>query len=148
MAELLTAGGLARLHKIASSHVGDDQVPGLVALIARGDQVHAEVLGSLAIGGPAVQRDSLFRIASLTKPVTGVATLALAAEGLLRLDEPVHRLLPELANRQVLRRMDGPLDDTVPARRAITVRDVLTFTFGFGFSRDVRRCSAGPSRGR
>ncbi len=134
MAELLTAGGLAQLHKIASSHIGDDQVPGLVALIARGDQVHAEVLGSLAIGGPAVQRDSLFRIASLTKPVTGVATLALAAEGLLRLDEPVQRLLPELANRQVLRRMDGPLDDTVLARRAITVRDVLTFTFGFGFS--------------
>ena len=132
MAELLTAAGLAQLHKVAAGHVGDDQIPGLVALIARGDQAHAEVLGSLAIGGPAMRRDSLFRIASLTKPVTGVATLALAAEGLLRLDEPVHRLLSELANRRVLRRMDGPLDDTVPARRAITVRDVLNYTFGFG----------------
>ncbi len=79
-----------------------------------------------------MRRHSLFRIASLTKPVTGVATLALAAEGLLRLDEPVDRLLPELAGRRVLRRMDGPLGDTVPARRAITVRDVLTYTFGFG----------------
>ena len=132
MAELLTADGLTAVHEIAAGHVGDDRVPGLVALIARGGQVHAEVLGSLAIGGPPVRRDSLFRIASLTKPMTGVATLALAAEGRLRLDEPVDRLLPELAHRRVLRRMDGPLDDTVPARRPITVRDVLTYTFGFG----------------
>jgi len=132
MADLLTADGLARLHKIAASYVGADQVPGLVVLVARGGQVHAEALGSLTIGGPAVRRDSLFRIASMTKPVTGVATLALAAEGLFRLDEPVDRLLPELANRQVLRRMDGPLHDSVPAHRAITVRDLLTFTFGFG----------------
>ena len=109
MADLLTADGLARLHKVAAGHVGADQVPGLVVLVARGGQVHAEALGSLTIGGPAVQRDSLFRIASLTKPVTGVATLALAAEGLFRLDEPVDRLLPELANRRVLRQMDGPL---------------------------------------
>jgi CubicO group peptidase (beta-lactamase class C family) len=132
MADLLTADGLAQVHKVAAGHVGDDRVPGLVALIARGGQVHAEVLGSLTIGGPPVRRDSLFRIASITKPVTGVAALALAAEGLFRLDEPVDRLLPELANRQVLRRMDGPLDDTVPAHRAITVRDLFTFTFGFG----------------
>jgi CubicO group peptidase (beta-lactamase class C family) len=137
MAELLTADGLAQVHKIAAGHVGDDRIPGLVAVIARGDQVHAEVLGSLTIGGPAMQRDSLFRIASITKPVTGVATLALAAEGRLRLDEPVDRLLPELADRRVLRRMDGPLDDTVPARRAITVRDLLTFTFGFGMAGEM-----------
>jgi CubicO group peptidase (beta-lactamase class C family) len=132
MAELLTADGLARVHEAAAGHVGDGKVPGLVAIVARGGQVHAEVLGSLAIGGSPARRDSLFRIASITKPVTGVATLALAAEGLLRLDEPVDRLLPELADRRVLRRMDGPLDDTLPARRAITVRDLLTFTLGFG----------------
>ena len=53
-------------------------------------------------------------------------------EGLLELDEPVGRLLPELANRRVLRRMDGPLDDTVPAEGPVTVRGLLTFTFGFG----------------
>jgi CubicO group peptidase (beta-lactamase class C family) len=56
----------------------------------------------------------------------------LVAEGLLDLDEPVDRLLPELAQRRVLRRMDGPLDDTEPSRRAVTARDLLTFTFGFG----------------
>jgi CubicO group peptidase (beta-lactamase class C family) len=132
VAELLTAEGLGRVHEAAAAHVGDDKVPGLVAIVARGGQVHAEVLGSLAIGGPPMRRDSVFRIASITKPVTGAATLALAAEGLLSLDEPVDRLLPELAGRRVLRRMDGPLQDTVPARRAITARDLLTFTFGFG----------------
>jgi CubicO group peptidase (beta-lactamase class C family) len=134
VAERLTAEGLAQLHAAAERHVGDDRIPGLVALVARGDQVHAEVLGRLAIGGAPVTRDSLFRIASTTKPVTAAATLVLADEGLITLDEPVDRLLPELSGRRVLRRMDGPLDDTVPAARPITARDLLTFTFGFGMA--------------
>jgi CubicO group peptidase (beta-lactamase class C family) len=137
MPDLLTADGLTRFSAAAAKDVGDETVPGLVALVARGDQVHAEALGSLSIGGPAVQHDSLFRIASTTKPVTGAATLALVREGLLDLDEPVGRLLPELAEPRVLRRMDGPLGDTVPARRPITVRDLLTFTFGFGLTTDM-----------
>src|SRR5215467_4796830 len=128
----LTAAGLAGLHAAAERHVGDDRVPGLVTLVARGGQVHVEALGRLSVGGPPVARDSLFRIASTTKPITAAVTLAVAAEGLIGLDEPVDRLLPELAGRRVLRRMDGPLDDTVPAARAITARDLLTFTFGFG----------------
>jgi CubicO group peptidase (beta-lactamase class C family) len=132
MSDGLTPGGLARLRSAAERHVGDDRVPGLVALVARGGQVHVEALGTLAIGGAPVSRDSLFRIASTTKPITGAATLALIGEGLLGLDEPVDRLLPELAGRRVLRRMDGPLGDTVPAARPITARDLLTFTFGLG----------------
>src|SRR5215467_9102120 len=128
----LTAAGLAGLHAAAERHVGDDRVPGLVTLVARGGQVHVEALGRLSVGGPPVARDSLFRIASTTKPITAAVTLAVAAEGLIGLDEPVDRLLPELAGCRVLRRMDGPLEDTVPAARAITVRDLLTFTFGFG----------------
>jgi CubicO group peptidase (beta-lactamase class C family) len=139
MPDLLTADGLARFSAVATAHVADGlaqiadgKVPGLVALVARGGQVHVEALGSLSMGGPPTRRDSIFRITSMTKPVTAAATLALAGEGLLRLDEPVDRLLPELASRQVLRRPDGPLDDTAAARRAITVRDLLTFTFGFG----------------
>src|SRR6266700_1125679 len=128
----LTAAGLKGLHAAAERHVGDDRVPGLVALVARGGQVHVEALGRLSVGGPPVARDSIFRIASTTKPITAAATLAVASEGLIGLDEPVDRLLPELAGRRVLRRMDGPLDDTVPAARANTVRDLLTFTFGFG----------------
>jgi CubicO group peptidase (beta-lactamase class C family) len=128
----LTAAGLKGLHTAAARHVGDEKVPGLVALVARDDQVHVEALGRLAVGGSPVARDSIFRIASTTKPITAAATLALAAEGLIGLDDPVDRLLPELADRRVLRRMDGPLKDTVPAARAITTRDLLTFTFGFG----------------
>jgi len=130
----LTAGGLARLHAAAEQHVGDERVPGLVALVAQGDQVHVEALGKLAVGagGAPVARDSLFRIASTTKPITAAATMMLVDDGVIALDEPVDRLLPELSARQVLRRPDGPLDDTTPAERAITVRDLLTFTFGFG----------------
>jgi CubicO group peptidase (beta-lactamase class C family) len=132
VADGLTAEGLARLHAAAAEHVGDQRVPGLVALAARGDHVHVEALGELAIGGTPVARNSIFRIASTTKPVTGAVTLALIADGLFSLDEPVDRLLPELSARRVLRRMDGPLDDTVPATRSVTARDLLTFTFGFG----------------
>ena len=139
----LTAAGKQRLHEVAQRYAGDGrdggdhQVPGLVALAARGDDVHVEALGTMSVGGAPVTRDAIFRISSDTKPITAAATLALAAEGRLDLGEPVDRLLPELAGRRVLRRMDGPLDDTVPAHRAITVRDLLTFTFGFGIAAEM-----------
>lgn len=132
MAAGLSDAAIAGIHAAAERQIGDERIPGLVALAARGDDVHVEALGRLAVGGRPVARDSLFRIASTTKPVAAVATLALVEEGLIALDEPVDRLLPELAHRRVLARMDGPLDDTVPAERAVTVRDLLTFTFGFG----------------
>ncbi len=128
----LNEDGLKRFGALAASHVGDEKLPGLVALVACGDQVHVEAPGTLAVGGRPAERTSLFRIASTTKPITAAATLALVREGLLELDEPVDRLLPELADRRVMRRMDGPLDDTVPADAPVTVRGLLTFTFGFG----------------
>jgi CubicO group peptidase (beta-lactamase class C family) len=133
----LSKDGLERFGAVAASHVGEDKVPGLVALVAQGEDVHVEALGTLAVGGRPVERASLFRIASTTKPITAAATLALVREGLLELDEPVDRLLPELANRRVLRRMDGPLDDTVPAGGPVTVRGLLTFTFGFGMALEM-----------
>jgi CubicO group peptidase (beta-lactamase class C family) len=142
MAEGLTAAGLARLHAAAEQHVGDEDLPGLVALVAHGGQVHVEALGRLAIGGAPVARDSLFRITSTTKPITAAATLTLVDQGLIALDEPVDRLLPELSGRRVLRRPDGPLGDTVPAVRAITVRDLLTFTFGFGAATEMFTAAA------
>ena len=127
----------AQVRAAAEPHVGDSGVPGLVALVARGDEVQVETLGNLSVGGEPVRRDSLFRIASTTKPITGAATLAVIEEGLIGLDEPVDRLLPELAERRVLARMDGPLDETVAAERPITTRDLLTFTFGFGMIGDM-----------
>src|SRR6185437_11294550 len=118
----LTAEGLERLDAVVAEHVGDDKTPGLVALVAHGDQVHVNAAGSLTIGGPPVTRDSLFRIASTTKPIAAATAMALIDEGLIGLDDPVDKLLPELADPKVLRALDGPIDDTVPVVRAITTR--------------------------
>ena len=132
----LTGDGLARFGEVAAAHVAADAadggVPAVVALVGTSEEAHVEVHGALSIGGAPLQRDSLFRLSATTKPITGALTLALVREGLLTLDQPVEGLLPELADRRVLRRMDGKLDDTVPAARPVTVRDLLTFTFGFG----------------
>jgi CubicO group peptidase (beta-lactamase class C family) len=75
----------------------------------------------------------LARISSNTKPMAAVLTLSLAEEGTLGLADPVERFLPELADRRVLRRLDGPLEDTVPAERPVTIKDLLTMRLGFGF---------------
>lgn len=116
-----------------ASHVERGDVPGLVGLVSRRGEVRVETLGVQTAGAPPIKRDSLFRIASMTKPVTAAATMILVDEGLVRLDEPVDRLLPELADRRVLKSVDGPVDETVPADRPITVRDLLTFTLGYGY---------------
>lgn len=113
-------------------HVDSGEIPALVALVARGDDVHVEVRGRIAPDGPPVERDTIFRISSMTKPAVAAATLLLVGDGLLDLDGSVEPLLPELADRRVLRSLDADLDDTVPAHRAITVRDLLTFRMGFG----------------
>jgi CubicO group peptidase (beta-lactamase class C family) len=139
----LTDAGLEAFDAFASGHVDSGGVPGVAALVAHGDQVHTLTRGVLSFGGSPVERDSLFRIASMTKPVTAATTLALVGEGLLDLDEPVDRLLPELSDQRVLRHVDGPIDDTVPADRATTARDLLTFTFGFGFALEM---FSGPQR--
>ncbi|WP_018505405.1 serine hydrolase domain-containing protein [Parafrankia discariae] len=138
MGTRLTGEGRRSLHRTAARHVGDDRIPGLVLLVAAGDEVHVEALGTLAVGGGVpVTRDSVFRISSTSKPITAAVTMTLVDDGLLDLDEPVDRLLPELADRRVLRHPDGPLDDTVPAARPITARDLLTFTFGFGIAGEM-----------
>ena len=128
----LTEAGIERFSGIARSYVEDATVPGMVTGLAAGDDVHVDVLGAMSIDGAPMRRDTLFRIASISKPITAVTLLLLVQEGLLSLDEPVDRLLPELAGRRVLRRIDGPLEDTVPAERPATVREMLTFTSGFG----------------
>ena len=129
------AGGFAPGRAVMDAEVASGRLPGAVWLVARGDEVSVQTLGVTAVGGRTpLARDTLFRIASMTKPVTALAVLMLIEDGQLALDAPVEQWLPELAERRVLRRLDGPIDDTVPAERAITVRDLLTFTFGFGLS--------------
>jgi CubicO group peptidase (beta-lactamase class C family) len=134
-----TPRGLDRLHRVLSGYVQRGTVPGLVAAVAKGDSTHVEVLGRRDVDrGEAMSRDSIFRIASmskpvtaLSKPVTAVAALMLVEDCVLRLDDPVQEFLPELADRRVLKRPDGPLEETVPAERPITLRDLLTFRAGF-----------------
>ncbi len=129
----LSKARLARMHDVMAGYVERGEVPGLVTLVSRRGEVHVDVIGMQAIGDSApMRRDTIFRISSMTKPITAAATMILVEECKLRLDEPVDALLPELAERQVLKRLDGPLDDTVPAKRPITVRDLLTFRMGFG----------------
>jgi len=126
------ADELAKLKADLEAHVAAGQPPGLVALVSRKGETHVLPAGAMSIGGPPVPRDAIFRIASMTKPITAVAAMMLVEEGKLRLDDPIDQLAPELANRRVLRRMDGPLDDTVAARRPITLEDVLAFRLGWG----------------
>src|SRR5580692_7095564 len=124
---------MSRLAITLAKHVESGDVPGLVCLVSRGRDVEAHVVGAMDTSGARpMRRDAIFRIASMTKPVTAAAAMILVDEGVLRLDDPVDNLLPELANRRVLRRIDGPLDDTVPASRTITLRDLLAFRMGFG----------------
>ena len=124
---------LDRMHDVLAGHAERGDVPGLVTLISRRGEVHVDAIGMKALGGKdPMRRDTIFRIASISKPITAAATMILIEECKLRLDEPVDRLLPELANRKVLRRLEGPLDETVPAHRPITVRDLLTFRMGLG----------------
>jgi CubicO group peptidase (beta-lactamase class C family) len=116
-----------------TGYVERGEVPGLVTLVARRGEGHVDAIGAIAAGSEEpMRRDTIFRISSMTKPITAAAAMILIEECTLRLDEPVNRLLPELANRQVLKRPDADLDDTVPAHRPITVRDLLTFTMGLG----------------
>jgi CubicO group peptidase (beta-lactamase class C family) len=123
---------LAQIDRIVEQAVAEGQAPGVVAAVARGPAVHVATAGTMAVGGAPMRRDTLFRISSITKPMTAAVVLSLAGDGLLDLDGPIDELAPELAGRRVLRRPDGPLDLTVPAQRPITVRDLLTFTWGFG----------------
>ncbi|MFI5276764.1 MAG: serine hydrolase domain-containing protein [Ktedonobacterales bacterium] len=131
----LSSARLDRMRATLQRHVERGDPPGLVALVSRRGETHVQTLGVTAIGGSEpLRRDTIFRISSMTKPVTAVAAMLLVEECKLRLDEPVDRLLPELADRQVLRRLDAPLDETVPARRPITLRDLLTFRMGMGIA--------------
>ena len=117
-------GGLRRAGRAARARVAGQP--------AGRDARRCDRNATRSAGERPMQRDTIFRISSMTKPITAVAAMILVEECKLRLDEPVDELLPELADRQVLKRLDGPLDDTVPADRPITVRDLLTFRLGFG----------------
>src|SRR4051794_33512066 len=109
----------------------------MVGLVARGDQVEVQALGSTDLEGTQpMARETIFRVASLTKPITAAATMMLVDDGLIRLNDTVDQWLPEIAHPTVVRTLQSPLDDVVPAARPITVADLLTFRAGYGFPSD------------
>jgi CubicO group peptidase (beta-lactamase class C family) len=126
--------GIRRLDDVMAGHVKRDTVAGVNWLAACGDDVEVGMAGSLTRDElRPVRRDSIFRIASMTKPILAVGALLLIEECALRLEDPVDSLLPELADRRVLVNGGGSIDgSTVPAQRPITVYDVLTFRLGLG----------------
>lgn len=137
----MTSGGfslkrLIRVRDLLERHVDAGYVPGAVAVVARHGEVHIEAAGSLAFEGAGSRTpmagDTICRIASMTKPIVAACAMTLVEDCTLRLDDPVDELLPELADMTVLADPNGPLDDTVPAKRSITLRDLLTFTLGTG----------------
>ena len=120
---------MTSLQSFLATAVADGTIPGAAALVARGEDVE--------IGGAGdVEPESIVRIASISKPITAAAVMILVDDGLLSLDDPVARWLPELASPRVMRTPRSALDDVVPARRPITVEDVLTFRAGWGFPSD------------
>jgi CubicO group peptidase (beta-lactamase class C family) len=125
------------LQSLVQSFVDAGDAPGVVALVARGDDVDVAAAGSLDLEGSApMTPDAIFRVASITKPITAAAVLLLVDEGRLTPDDPIGRWLPELASPVVVRTPSSPVDDVVPALRPITVEDLLTFRAGWGFPSD------------
>jgi CubicO group peptidase (beta-lactamase class C family) len=123
-----------RLSDLMAGHVARDTTGGVAWLAARDNVIAVGASGVLTRGEPEpVRRDSIFRIASMTKPIVAVAALILIEECRLRLEDPVDDLLPELADRRVLVDPRGPINgETVQAKQPITVGDVLTFRLGLG----------------
>lgn len=121
------------MHDVLSGYIERKEMPGMVSLVSHDDDVEVAVLGTRAFDSPApMTRDTIFRIASITKPITAVAAMILVEECKIRLDESIEPWLPELADRRVLRSLSSDIADTVPAVRSITVRDLLTSVMGFG----------------
>jgi len=137
----VTAGGfssrrLLRVRELLERHVDSGFVPGVVAVLARHGELHVEATGNLAFEGAGsrtpMAADTICRMGSMTKPIVAACAMTLVEDCTLRLDDPVDDLLPELTEMTVLADPDGSLDDTVAAKRPITLRDLLTYTLGTG----------------
>lgn len=133
------------LTALLEKYVTEGAFPGAVALVDRGGDLEVAAAGSADSGGSVpMEADALFRLASVTKPVTAAAVMALVDDGVLALDDPIARWLPELASPKVVRTPAGPLDDVVPAVRPITVEDVLSSRSGWGFGADFAAPAVQP----
>ena len=121
--------------QLVNSYVDSGKLANMVAAMGWGqDGPQAIANGTLVLGGTVkADLDSLYRIYSMTKPVTGMAAMILVDEGKMRLDQPIADFLPAFARMNVQRTYDGSVQDVVPATRQITVRNLLTHTAGLGY---------------
>ena len=128
--------GLAQISPALQAVVDAGDLSGFVTLIWRkGEVAQVNTIGHRDVETAApMRRDTLFRIASMTKPVTSIAALMLLEEGKLRLDDPIATWLPEFSDMQVLRDATGSVDDTYPAPREITVEDLMTHRSGLAYA--------------
>ena len=122
---------LQRLSQLASKYVGEGRVPGMVNLVMRnGDIVHFEAVGNRGVDdNTSMQLDDLFRIYSMTKPITSVAAMQLYEQGKFQLSDPVTKFVPELQGLNVLNK-DGTLS---PVEREMTMHQLLMHTAGFSY---------------
>lgn len=127
---------MRQVWQLLDEQVAAGRMPGYVAAVRIGGrtEVHAGGRRGIEPDSPAMTEDTLFRIASVTKPLAGALTLSLCQDGVLSLDDPVDRWLPEVAGVRVLRSPDAELTDTVELRVPLTVRHLLTMTSGWGIS--------------
>ncbi|WP_083587204.1 serine hydrolase domain-containing protein [Agrococcus sp. Marseille-P2731] len=123
-----------RLQRIADVAVERHGVPGVVGALSSRDGASVVVAGARSLGGAPMTPDTVFRIASVTKPLVAAAAMVLVDRGTLRLDDPVERWLPELAAPRVLRDPAGPLDEAQPAHEPIRVGHLLALRGGLGFA--------------
>ena len=136
---------MTSLQETVDAQVAEGVVPGAVALVARGDEVTVAVAGEQSPGGPPMARDSLFRLASITKPIMAAATMALVDRGRFALDDPVARWLPELAAPIGAAPASTARSTTwCPRSGPITVRHLLTFQGGHGFPSDFSVPAVAP----
>jgi CubicO group peptidase (beta-lactamase class C family) len=128
---------VTNLRDILAASVDSGAVPGAVALVAHGDDVEVAAVGAVDVeGSRPMERDSIFRIASLTKPMVAAAAMMLVDDGQIALHDPIADWLPELATPVVVRTPQSPIDDVVPVARPITLFDLQTFRAGYGFPSD------------
>ncbi len=127
--------GLAAIPASLAPVVDAGDLSGFVTLLWRkGEVAQVNTIGLRDVeAGLPMTRDTLFRIASMTKPITSVAALMLLEEGKLKLDDPITRWLPEFADMRVLKSATGPLSDTAPAARDITIDDLMTHRAGLAY---------------
>src|SRR5947209_3567146 len=135
----LSADRAARIDRLLNRYVEENQIPGAVALVLRdGKPVYERAVGwADKEAGRKMKPDTLFRIASQTKAFTSTAVLALVEEGKIGIGEPMGNFIPTFKKTTVAVREDSGAVTTVPARRAITIADLLTHTAGISYGTEA-----------